>query len=431
MKSMLKGKIYFGWWTVLATGIVSGAGVGFYAYGFSALFKPIASELGFSRAATSGAPGIGMMIGSLLAPVVGIIVDRFGPRLTILAGLFTIVTGLTAMSMVDSLIGFYLVWGLILGLGLNLGLTVAIDKAMSNWFVRKIGLAVGAKFALISLVSAVLLPTISWLLSVIGWRMTCLVWAGIMFAGIPVILTFVKNRRPEHYGLLPDGDEPSSDADKGLDSENKGDSQSPGSQTEEYSLRQVIRTRVYWIMCLAIFIQICIIIGFSTHCIPFLTEMRIDPVVAGGMMGMMLICSIPSRLIVGFFADHFGHTGLSFLFVLPFLMLLTGLWSFLIYQSSFTIYLLLILFGIAHGLPMPIFIVMVNRLFGRKAFGAILGTSMMITAPASLVSPILTGWIFDTTGSYAVAFNLFAWLSFLSFFLFFFIKPPKNGTLGF
>ncbi|MFH1124690.1 MAG: MFS transporter, partial [Pseudomonadota bacterium] len=54
--------IYFGWWIVLVTGAISGLGVGVYIYGISALFKPIASDLGLSRALTSGAAGIGIMV---------------------------------------------------------------------------------------------------------------------------------------------------------------------------------------------------------------------------------------------------------------------------------------------------------------------------------------------------------------------------------
>ena len=64
-------RIFFGWWTVLFTGLVSGLGLGFYAYGISALFKPIAEDLGLSRAVTSGGSGIGLMAGSLLAPLIG------------------------------------------------------------------------------------------------------------------------------------------------------------------------------------------------------------------------------------------------------------------------------------------------------------------------------------------------------------------------
>ena len=82
VESTSKSNVFLGWWTVLVTGVVSGLGIGFYYYGFSALFKPIALEMGISRAITSGAASMGFMVGAFLAPLVGWIVDRFGPRLT-------------------------------------------------------------------------------------------------------------------------------------------------------------------------------------------------------------------------------------------------------------------------------------------------------------------------------------------------------------
>ena len=202
-----QARIFFGWWTVLVTGFVSGLGLGFYTYGISALFKPIASELGLSRAVTSGGSGIGLMAGSLLAPLIGWAVDKFGPRTAIAGGLLTVSVGLTMMQWVNSAPRFYLIWGLIIGMGTNLGLTIAVDKALTNWFVRKIGLALGTKFALIGLTAALSMPVVSWLIAQVGWRMTCLIWAALLTVGVPFMFAFVKNERPEIFGLLPDGDQ--------------------------------------------------------------------------------------------------------------------------------------------------------------------------------------------------------------------------------
>ena len=57
-----QSRIFFGWWTVLVTGVVSGLAIGFYNYGISALFNPISSELGSSRAVTSGLSLVNLLI---------------------------------------------------------------------------------------------------------------------------------------------------------------------------------------------------------------------------------------------------------------------------------------------------------------------------------------------------------------------------------
>ena len=87
--------------------LVTGLGLGFYSHGFSALFKPIASELGLSRAVTSIASGIRVLINGLMAPMVGWLVDRFGPRWVIVAGTMIMGIGLLGMNYIDSIWSFY------------------------------------------------------------------------------------------------------------------------------------------------------------------------------------------------------------------------------------------------------------------------------------------------------------------------------------
>lgn len=79
-------KIFYGWWIVLTSGILSLFGAGYIFYGVSALFKPIASELGFSRAVASVAPSISSLTQGIEAPFTGWLTDRFGPRRVILLG---------------------------------------------------------------------------------------------------------------------------------------------------------------------------------------------------------------------------------------------------------------------------------------------------------------------------------------------------------
>jgi MFS family permease len=89
-----------------------------------------------------------------------------------------------------------------------------------------------------------------------------------------------------------------------------------------------------------------------------------------------------------------------------------------------TIYLLLLLYGFAHGLPTPLILISISRYFGRKAFGAICGTAVMFMSPAAFISPVLAGWIFDSTGSYSAAFFVFASISLLIIILLSFLKTP-------
>jgi len=418
-------KVFFGWWTVLFVSIWSGLAHGFYGYGISVLFKPISADLGLSRAVTSLAAGIGRLEGGLEAPLTGWLSDKFGPRWVIFTGTCIIGIGLALMNFVNSLWTYILVWGIIIGFGLNLAHTIAIDKALTNWFVSKRGLAFSIRFVAIGILGVTTLPIVTWLVTTQGWRMTNLIWAGVMFAGLPLLWFFVKQQRPEYYGLLPDGatmEEEAADTNQMID---KGVEYATGLGETEFTLRQAMRTQPYWMIVIAWTSAHLSTGGINIHLIPFLTDRGIDATVAGGMMAVMVFFTIPARFLAGFLADHVRKDRLQFLLAGAFLFQAIGITAFLLNQTIAMVYVLLILFGFGSGAGTPLKLFIGGRYFGRKAYGSIQGTSMMLGAPAALIAPVYAGWIYDTTGSYIIAFTTFAALAALATLLISLVRPPK------
>jgi len=419
-------QIFVGWWMVLATGILSGLGSGFYMLGLSVIFKPLAFELGLSRAAASVAAGIGILCINLVLPLSGWLSDRFGPKWVVITGTCIMGIGLVLMNFVTSFWSYCIVWGVIMGAGNSLGFMVAIDTMLTNWFTRKRGLAFGIRFALIGIVLVMVLPIISWLVTTQGWRTTCLIWAGVIFAGVPLALYFVKQRRPEYYGLLPDGAKVESGSEAGVDVMiDRGVEYAASFQETEFTLRQAMRTSSYWILTVASIVWQVIFQSFNIHSIPFLTDMRIDPIVAGSMMSMMVFFTIPSRLFGGIIADRVGKDNLKFLLAGSFLFMAVGIAAFLLSQTLAMLYIFLILWGFGNGALAPLDILTRGRYFGRKAYGSIYGSSAIFLAPLSFLAPIYVGRVYDVTGSYITAFILFAALAAFTAFLVCLIRVPK------
>ncbi len=413
----------------MVTAILSGLGLGFYENGLSALFKPITTELGFNRAVTSFAAGIGRLEGNLIAPLTGWLVDKFGSRYVIFSGILIISLGLALMNRVNSLWSYYLVWGVIISLGINSALTIAIDKTLTDWFVSQRGLAMGIRFAIIGLGAVVVIPLVTWLASTQGWRTTCLIWAAVMLAGAPVAWFFVRQKRPEYYGLLPDGAQIKSDAKSGATTVvDKGVEYASALGETEFTLREALRTPAYWILTMAFTLHMTIHGGFSVHCIPFLTDMGIQPTLAGGLMGMMMFFTIPSRFVAGILADRMRKGRLQLLLGGAFLLQAIGIAVFLVNHSIAAVYVFFILYGLGSGAPTLLNIIIRGRYFGRKAFGSNFGTSLLLVAPISLLAPVYTGWIYDTTGSYTTAFILFTILGTIAAALMCLVRPPKPPT---
>ena len=108
-----------------------------------------------------------------------------------------------------------------------------------------------------------------------------------------------------------------------------------------------------------------------------------------------------------------------------YLLEVTGIVIILLNQSIAWIYVFLILYGFGSGANILVRIMIEGRYFGRKAFASILGSTMLITAPISMIAPIYTGWIFDQTGNYNLAFILFAIFQVCASLLVCFIPSPR------
>jgi cyanate permease len=419
-------KIYFGWWTIIVTGIVSGISLAFNNYGISVMFKDIANDLKMDRAATSWASGIARLEAGIEAPITGWLSDRFGPRWVIIGGLCVVCTGFILMNYINSPWSFYIVWGIAVGIGSNLANTLAIDKALTNWFIQKRGLALGIRFVLIGTCGVIALPVISWLVNMEGWRTTCLIWATLVFAGIPLSWFFVKQKRPEYYGLLPDGAKVMPGSEKDIDSMiNQGIEYAAGFDEIEFTIRQAMKTRTFWLITSAWLCALPILGGFNIHCINFLTDSGIDETVASGMMAMMVFFTIPARFLGGVLSDRVKREFQPLLIAGAFFIQAVGITSFLIFQNVVTTYVMLIMYGFGSGAPVPIRLSMGGRYFGRKSFASIQGAIGMLGAPISFMAPIFAGWIWDTYGNYMPAFQTYAVLATVAAFLMVFVKPPK------
>ena len=209
-------------------------------YGFSALFKPLSSELGFSRAVTSVAAGFGRFGGGVTAPLTGWLSDRFGPRWIILFGVSLFSLGLILMNFINSLWAFYAVWGVMVATGLNTALGLPLQKVITNWFVKKRGLAIGIRWVF---VGPLILPLITWFIITQGWRMASVVGGLVMLCvGLPLVWFFIRSERPEYYGLLPDGttvEEEVADVSQMID---RGIKYAAEVEEVEFTLRQAVRT---------------------------------------------------------------------------------------------------------------------------------------------------------------------------------------------
>jgi len=416
-----------GWWIVLATGFVTFWAHGYYTQGFSALFKPISTDLGLSRATTSVASSIGSFEAGIESPLAGWFTDRFGPRRVIFFGTFLMGLGLMSMWLVNSTWAFFLVWGGIVATGLNVGMAIPVDKAIANWFVRKRGLALSMRALMQGLATIAVLPMIAWLLTVVSWKVACLFGGAVMWVvGLPLVWTLVKDQRPEYYGMMPDGAarSPESEGDR-AEMIRKGIQYAEKAQEFEFTLRQAIKTKAYWLFTAAWACSMLVTGPLMVHMISFLTDLGVTPVRAALMMSLSSASAIPTRLLGGWLADRAGKQRMRFVAVGTFVLMLAGVVVFRLLGTVTAAFIMVLMYYLGFTAGIPLASAIRVRYFGRKSIGSVQGSAVMIMMPFTVLAPILVGWIYDRTGSYGGAFNLFIGLLILASLLMLFATPPR------
>ncbi|MDD5037803.1 MAG: MFS transporter [Dehalococcoidales bacterium] len=426
MIKKLKG-VFFGWWMVLAAGLIALWGHGFYTYGVSAFFKPISSEFGFSRAATSVASSIGKFEGGFEAPLTGWFTDKFGPKWVVVFGVSMISIGLIAMRFIHSLLAYYIIWGVVVGTGINTALSLPADTAITNWFIKDRGKAISIKWIFSGMSGTFVLPLVAFLISTQGWRNAATV-GGIVMAvvGLPLALIFFRVHRPEYYGLLPDGAKVEEGTTAAKMTE-RTEKHAAGLNEAEFTLKQAFMTPAYWLLIVVNAVHALASQVINIHAIAFLTDWGINAVAAAGVMAMMLTCSLPARFMGGMIADRMSTHRLRFMVGSAYFIQTSGFIVFLINKTTPSIYIWFVLYGIGMGASITLNTLMRARYFGRKSFGKIHGTSTMFMTPFTMAAPIYAGYIYDTTQSYIPIFMMLAVLGLVASALMFspLTKPPK------
>src|SRR5919205_155667 len=163
---------FYGWVLVAIAFVTMAVGVNART-AFSLLFPAILDEFGWDRGLTAGAFSFGFLVSAVVTPFVGRLMDLRGPRLVVEIGVFAMGIGLLLGSLVREPWQLYVTLGALAGGGVNCLAYTGQSLYLTNWFVRRRGLALSIAFSGVGIGSITVLP---WLQSVIergGWRTAC------------------------------------------------------------------------------------------------------------------------------------------------------------------------------------------------------------------------------------------------------------------
>ncbi|MFL2640590.1 MAG: MFS transporter [Dehalococcoidia bacterium] len=407
-------KIFFGWWVAIAAVLLNLFQGGVLFYGFTVVILPLTEETGWSRTVVTGVfPIIGILAG-ILAPFLGNIFDRVGPRPIIAVGLTAMGAGLVLVSNVTTLPTFYAAFTLA-----NLG-SVCIwsssGPAVANWFVKKQGRALGL-YSLGFALSGIMSPPFFWLVQEVGWR-TAFMYVGVIaWILIPFAMFFIRHR-PENYGLYPDGSDspPLQVGNADMEHDDEGEL--------NLSPSQAIRTQAFWLMAIGSSLAFLTIAALQVHWAPYLEDVGYSRQAAALLLPAMPLSTVIGRILFGFLADKFNKKLIaSVAFVLQSIAIL--ILAMISADKPWILVLFLCFWSIGFGGTIVTRLALQGYLFGRYSFGTLQGLFSMSSEAGFAFSPLIASIVFDLTGSYSPLFFGFAALTLLAAPITMLIKRPQ------
>lgn len=426
LQNVKKGGVFYGYWIVLAGAIIASINSGIYFYGFSAFFKPIIDELGTSRAVLSGAFSLARLEGGLIGPIEGWLIDKFGPRKVMFAGIPLLGAGFLLMSRVDSVTMFYIVFVGCLSLGSALGSVSPASTAVANWFVRRRSTMLGIMLTGVGM-GGIMVPVVTLLITNLGWRQA-LVVLGVAVVVVSLPMAALMRHKPEHYGYYPDNEEPANrsvDTTQEVSPHGGHSSQVSEAVDEGLTAKEALKTSAFWFMSFTFALRVGTTSAVALHFIPFLTDIGLDLNMAGIMSGSLAVISVAGRLGFGWLGDIFPKK----LVVAGGLMSLTlGMLGLAFSTTIWHVGLALLLYAPSYGGLATMMFAMRGEYFGRRAFATVQGFMGSVLVLGTVSGPIYAGWIFDVTQSYRIAFLTFAGLTLVAVLLILAVKKPVPKT---
>lgn len=351
-----KGKIFYGWWIVLAC-FMSMTFFFTPIINLVSLFTdPVSTDLGINRAQFNYYFTFVTLAAMITSPFAGKLMRKFDIRVYLT--FFTVLGGLSyfGFSFSNNIIVFY-IFGVLQGIALIAGSIIPASVLITNWFIEKRGLSLGIALAGSGFGGILLSPVVNWLISAYGWRTTYFILGVIILVTVLPFTIFVIRFKPSDIGLAPLGEAPVKDPSQAR--ELKGMLQ-----------KDAMKTPSFWLLALAIVVTGIVVNTMIINLTPYLTDIGATTERAALLLSVGSAMVLVGKLIVGRLFDKLNlFVALIFLSicnVLSFVSLLgaSALIPGLLY-ATFTG------FGATALTIAPSYVT--AKLFGEKDFSSIFG----------------------------------------------------------
>ena len=421
LTSTWQPSFYYGWVIVTVVFLAEFIAAAGGSMTIPLFFEPMSHSLGWSLTILTGALFAQTLAYMFVSPFLGFFVDKYGARPVMTIGSLVAGIGLLLIMGVQEIWQFWMLYAVVGALGLHEMGQFTGPVVIAKWFIRKRGRAMAIGTFGTVMGGMVMAPVIGILINSFGWRQT---WGimGIMVlvVMVPICLFFMR-REPEDMGLLPDGDSPTIATTE--ESKIVPQPRQAWDYDPEWTLREALRTPTLWILIVSLNL-----IGFlagviTVHTVPYFTLVEnMSAIGAGYVLTARLFSASISRILWGILVEKIS---VRWCLAMSFLGRSLGPISLVLIPYPYNIGALMLSSSVGGALGILQPMVFANY-YGRRFTGTIQGTMRPLLTVSPLIGPLLVAMLYDSTGSFDLAFILATICGLLSTLVVLFAKPPRN-----
>ncbi len=376
-------RIYRGWWVVSAPFLAAALGTGAGQYGFGIFIEPLEQTFGWSRSQISASLSF-TAVGSLLAPMLGRIIDRYG-AMPVMAGSLALVAVSFALRPMMTELWHWYALSLLQYAGYTGAAMLPAGKLVGLWFRRTRGRVMGITAMGNNFGGLVFPPLMGWMLLLMSWEAT--------YVSLGVITLFLLV-----YTMVAVRDSPSE-----RDLEN-GASELEGRELTQVAGRtvgQALRDRSFYAIAVAVTLGTFTYSAIIPQIIPHLLDGGTTLAVASIVLSLYAIAGMVGKFIMGLVAERVTS---RYALMLNFVGQAVFLLAMIRADNPMVMWTAVPILGIFNGAFGALFQLVVQDAFGIRYFGSIMGLINFATLVSFFFGPILAGASYDITGSYTLAF---------------------------
>lgn len=357
--------------------------MGILIYSFALFVVPWLEEFAVTRGQIMLAIFALQVCVGLLSPLLGPLLDKRSLRALVLLGAVCTSLGLLLLSQATAFWQIVLIYITLMPVGMVLCGTLAAQTLVNKWFSTRRGLAIGISAMGTSLGGFVFPLITSGLIAQFSWQGTLLFQAALCFAVLLPLNFLVLSVEP-----------PSRELDTGGNL---------AVNNRTWTTHEILSTRMFWLPVVSLVPINAAFGGVQFNLGAYVSDLGMSQGFAAQLISVTSLSMIVGKFLFGSLGDRLDH---RYLFWLMFTGLALALLMFMGKPGQFEFLVGATLQGLATGGVIPMMGLVYGSRFGTLSFGRVVGLVNLFLMAGSLGS-LLSGWIFDATGSYDAAFQTF------------------------